>query len=254
MSIFGNFVYSPSQTMLPPREDDAPFLTVFTPAYNEEGNLFHCIETILGKIDELGITAEILIVDDGSTDHTLQIANSIAKENSRVHVIHQQRNQGIGRAFLKAIQHGRGQWFIFIPADLPLHPSELSRFIEAASSADIIVGMRSDRSDYTFLRKLISYSNIFLVRLLFGMKLSQYQYISMYRMDSLRGMKITRLRSAFFLAEILIRARDQGNRLIEVPIQYAPRVSGKPTGAKFVLVIHTVLDLFLFWLGWLFGR
>ncbi len=240
--------------MLPPSNNDSPFLTVFTPAYNEEGNLLHCIETILGKMDELGISSEILIVDDGSTDRTFHIASSIAKENSRVQVIRQAKNQGIGKAFVRAIQHARGQWFIFIPADLPLHPSEVSRFIEAASSADIIVGLRSDRSDYNLLRKVISYSNIFLIRLLFGMKLSQFQYISMYRTDSLRGMKITRTNSAFFLAEILIRARDQGDRLVEVPIQYAPRVSGKPTGAKFLLVIQTVFDLFVFWVGWLFGK
>lgn len=235
-------------------ENDAPFVTVFTPAYNEEDNLSHCIEAILGKMDELNIKSEILIVDDGSTDRTFSIANSIASVNSRVHVIRQEKNQGIGKAFLKAIQHARGQWFIFIPADLPLHPGELSRFMEATSYADIIVGLRSNRSDYTLLRKVISYSNIYLIRLLFGMKLSQYQYISMYHMDSLRDMKITHTDSAFFLAEILIRARDQGKRMIEIPIHYAPRVSGKPTGAKCLLVILTVRDLILFWLGWLFHR
>jgi glycosyltransferase involved in cell wall biosynthesis len=241
-------------SILSPKEDDAPYVTVFTPAYNEEDNLSRCIEAILGEVDELGITAEILIVDDGSTDRTPYIAAAIAGINPRVQVIHQERNQGIGRALLTAIRHARGQWLIFIPADLPLHLSELSRFVEAAPRADIVVGIRSDRSDYNLLRKMISYSNIFLIRLLFGMRLRQYQYISMYRMDTLRGMKITRTNSAFFLAEILIHARDQGKRLVEVAIQYTPRVSGKPTGAKFLLVIHTVCDLLLFWLNWLFHR
>lgn len=162
------------------------------------------------------------------------------------------RNRGIGAAFLTAISHTRGQWLIFIPADLPLEPSEISSYIAAAPLADVIVGLRSDRSDYTLLRKIISYTNIFLIRRLFGMKLNQYQYISMYRMEVLREMPITRTQSAFFLAEILIRARDQGRRLVEVPIHYAPRLSGKPSGAKFLLVIHTVRDLFLFWLGWLY--
>jgi glycosyltransferase involved in cell wall biosynthesis len=241
-------------SLSPSTEDDSPFLTVFTPAYNEEDNLSRCVEAVLGKMDELAVTSEILIVNDGSTDRTFQIANSIADANARVRVIHQEKNQGIGKAFLKAVQHARGQWFIFIPADLPLNPSELSRFIEPTPYADIIVGLRSNRSDYTLLRKVISYSNIFLIRLLFGMKLSQYQYISMYRVALLRNMKITCAGSAFFLAEILIRARDQGKRLIEVPIHYAPRVSGKPTGAKFLLVIQTVRDLFLFWWDWSFRR
>jgi glycosyltransferase involved in cell wall biosynthesis len=236
------------------KENGAPFVTVFTPAFNEEENLPHCAEVVLGKMDGLGVTAEILIVDDGSTDDTARIAKEISKNNPRVRLVRHARNQGIGAAFLTAIDHARGQWLIFIPADLPLDPSEISSYIAAAPGADIVVGLRSDRSDYTILRKVISYTNIFLIRRLFGMKLSQYQYVSMYRMEVLRGMKITRTKSAFFLAEILIRARDQGRRLAEVPIHYAPRLSGKPTGAKFLLVIRTVCDLFLFWLGWLYRR
>jgi glycosyltransferase involved in cell wall biosynthesis len=250
------FVVFPSRTISAPfsHEVPLPFLTVFTPAYNEEENLPRCIEAILQKVDELGITAEILVIEDGSADRTAQVADRLAGANPRVRVIHQERNQGIGKALVTAIRHARGEWLIFIPADLPLHLSELSRFIEAAPYADVVVGLRSDRSDYNILRKLISYSNIFLIRLLFGMRLSQYQYISMYRMDMLRNMKITCTDSAFFLAEILIRARDHGQRIIEVPILYAPRVSGKPTGAKLVLVIRTIFDLFLFWSNWFSSR
>jgi len=236
------------------QEGELPFLTVFTPAYNEEENLPRSVEAILRKVDELGISTEILVIEDGSTDRTAHIADALAGTNPRVRVVHQGRNQGIGRALVSAIPHARGEWLIFIPADLPLDLSELSRFTDAAPYADVVVGLRSDRSDYNILRTLISYSNIFLIRLMFGMRLSQYQYISMYRMDILRNMRITCTDSAFFLAEILIRARDQGCRLIEVPIQYAPRVSGKPTGAKLVLVIQTVLDLFLFWFKWLPSR
>ena len=103
------------------------------------------------------------------------------------------------------------------------------------------MGLRSDRSDYTLLRRLVSWTNIHLIQTLFGMKLRQFQYISMYRMEVLRGMQIEYSRSAFFLAEVLIKARDSGWRLVEVEIRYAPRLSGKPTGAKFKLVVLTVM-------------
>lgn len=231
-----------------------PSVTVFIPAYNEAGNLAHCVEVVLAKMGELGVDAEILIVDDHSQDGTYQLADELACQYERVRCTHHKRNLGIGGAFCTAREQTRGEWMIFIPADLALHPSELGRYFEAAPRADIVVGLRSDRSDYTWLRRLVSWTNIHLIQTLFGMKLRQFQYISMYRMDVLRQIDIEYWRSAFFLAEILIKARDLGCRLVEVDIHYVPRLSGKPTGAKLKLVVLTVADIFRFWIRWKFIR
>ena len=168
--------------------------------------------------------------------------------------VHHPRNLGIGGAFITAVSQAQAEWLILIPADLALEPSELSRYIEAAPQADIVVGLRSDRSDYTLLRQLVSWTNIHLIRTLFGMQLRQFQYISMYRMEVLRGIRIEYGRSAFFLAEVLIKARDLGYQLVEVEIRYAPRLSGKPTGDKLKLLVTTVIDIFRFWLRWLPAR
>jgi len=230
-----------------------PSVTVFVPAYNEEGNLANCVEVLLSKMDELGVASEILIVDDGSRDGTACLADKLSAQQARVRAVHHARNMGIAGAFRTAAGLAQGEWMILIPADLPLHPDELRRYFDASPGADIVVGLRSDRSDYTLLRRLVSGVNIFLIRTLFGMKLHQFQYISMYRMEVLRQIEIEYWRSAFFLAEILIKARDQGRRLVEVDIRYAPRVSGKPTGAKLKLIIHTVFDIFHFWLRWKFS-
>ncbi len=224
-----------------------PFLTVFVPAYNEQANLARCVEVVRAKMQELGVQSEILIVDDGSHDGTGALADSLAVRFQAVRVVHHPTNRGIGGAFVTAAAQAHGEWMILIPADLALHPDELQRYIHAAPGADIVVGLRSDRSDYTLLRRLISYTNIFLVRTLFNMPLRQFQYISMYRMEVLRAIEIEYWRSAFFLAEILIKARDRGAKLVEVEIQYAPRLAGKPTGAKMKLVVHTVVDMFRFW-------
>jgi len=230
-----------------------PSVTVFVPAYNEESNLVHCVEVVLSKLDELGIAAEILIVDDGSLDSTAQLADELAARYPSVRASHHASNLGIGGAFRTAVEEARGEWMILIPADLALHPDELRHYFEAAPEADIVVGLRSDRSDYTLLRWLISWTNIHLIRTLFSMRLRQFQYISMYRMDILRQIEVKYWRSAFFLPEILIKARDQGCRLVEVEVRYAPRVSGKPTGAKFKLIFLTVFDIIRFWLDWRFS-
>jgi glycosyltransferase involved in cell wall biosynthesis len=228
-----------------------PFLTVFIPAYNEQANLERCVGVVDAKMRELGVTSEILIVDDGSQDSTSAIADGLASRQEEVRVIHHPRNLGIGGAFVTAISQAQGEWLILIPADLALEPDELRHYIDAAPRADIVVGLRSDRSDYTLLRRLVSWTNIHLIQLLFGMQLRQFQYISMYRMEVLRNIQVEYSRSAFFLAEVLIKGRDMGARLVEVEIRYTPRLSGKPTGAKSKLVATTVIDIFRFWLRWL---
>lgn len=227
-----------------------PYLTVFVPAYNEAGNIAHCVEAVLQQMELLNVSVEILIVDDCSRDQTGALAEQLAAQDERVRVVHHPENRGIGGGFVTALQQARGEWLILIPADLALKPSELSRYIEAAPRADIVVGLRSDLSDYNWIRKLIHFANITLLRLLFNMPVHQFQYISMYSMDVLRSMQVEYWRSAFFLAEVLIKAHALGFKLVEAEIRYAPRVTGRPTGAKLKLVFTTVRDLFFFWLRW----
>ncbi|MCI0556727.1 MAG: glycosyltransferase family 2 protein [Anaerolineae bacterium] len=226
-------------------------LTVFVPAYNEEKNLPHCVDAVTDKLTRLNIAHEFLIVNDGSRDKTAEIAQQLSAARSNVRVIHHRKNGGIGAAFVTAIQNARGEWLILIPADLALEPDEIHHYVEAAPDADIVVGLRTDQSDYTILRKIVSWTNIKLVQVLFGMKERQFQYISMYRLGVLRQMDIEYWQSAFFHAEVLIKAKALGKKLVEVEIKYAPRVSGKPTGARLKLILLTVRDLFHFWLRWL---
>jgi glycosyltransferase involved in cell wall biosynthesis len=231
-----------------------PFLTVFIPAYNEVNNLEDCIDVVARKMDEMNVSTNFLIIDDGSTDGTGPLAEALAAKNDHITSMHHDRNLGVGGAFLTAVENAQSEWLILIPADLALAPDELHRYIDASSETDIVVGLRSDRSDYTLLRNIVSWSNIHLIQTLFQMELRQYQYISMYRLDLLHEIEIEFWRSAFFLAEILIKARDMGKRLVEVDIHYAPRLRGKPTGAKMILVIRTVIDIFRFWLRWVRGN
>jgi glycosyltransferase involved in cell wall biosynthesis len=189
-------------------------------------------------------------VDDASTDDTFVVAQALAARCPGVRVVQHAANGGIGRAFKTGVENACGAWLILIPADLALQPRELAKYLEAARGADIVVGNRSNVDDYSFFRRLVHYANIGLIRLLFGMPLRQFQYISLYRLAVLRQMDIEFTGSAFVLAEILIKARALGARLVEVPIEYLPRASGQATGARWKLVAATVRDLLTFWWRW----
>lgn len=228
-------------------EAAAPFLSILVPARNEEAGLPRAVEVLLHEVDKLGAEAELLIVDDGSSDRTGAIADALAGQHPRVRAFHHPTNRGVGGALLTAIGQASGEWLILIPADLALDPAELSKFVDASAQADVVVGIRSDRSDYSFVRKLISVINICLIRILFHMRERQFNYISMYRLAVLREMQIVYWRSAFFHAEILIKARDLGRRLVEAEIRYLPRATGRASGARPALIVRTGWDMLHFW-------
>lgn len=224
-----------------------PFLTVLMPAYNEAAGLARSVETLLPAPARLGITFEVLIVNDASTDGTGQVADALAVQHPTVRVIHHAANRGIGGGFVSGVAAARGEWFILIPADLAMDPAELSRYLDASRGADVVVGVRSDRRDYSGWRRIVSFVNIGLIQLLFGMKERQFNYISMYRLAVLRAMQIEYWRSAFFHAETIIKAKALGYRIAEVEVSYVPRASGRATGAHPRLVAATVRDMLEFW-------
>lgn len=225
----------------------APFLTVFMPAYNEARGLTANVGTLLAALDGYGITYEVLIVNDASVDDTGRLADALAARHPQVRVIHHPVNRGIGGGFVSGIAAARGEWFILIPADLAMDLGELQRYFAAAASADVVVGVRSDRSDYSGWRRVVSFVNIGLIRFLFAMRERQFNYITMYRLAVLAAMKIEYSHSAFFHAETIIKAKALGYRIAEVEVSYVPRRTGHATGARPRLIAATLRDMLQYW-------
>jgi len=228
-----------------------PVWSVLIPAYNERVGLARSVTALQAQLAAMELEAEILIVDDGSRDGTGPIADVLATESPAVRAIHHPHNQGIGAAFVTGVAHARGEWLILIPADLALDLGELHQYLGASRAADIIVGNRSDIRDYSGFRRLVHYTNIGLIRLLFGIPLHQFQYISLYRLTTLRGLEIEYSGSAFFLAEILIKACALGAHLVEVEIRYVPSTTGQATGARARQILDTLRDMARFWCRWM---
>lgn len=229
----------------------SPFLSVVMPAYMEEAALASSVEAVLAQLHSQGLAAELLVVDDASPDQTGAIAEALAARHAEVRAFHHPHNLGIGGGFLTGIREARGEWLIMIPADLALEVSELQRYLAAASgTVDIVVGISSPRTDYTLFRRLVSWANIRLIQVMFGMALRQFNYICLYQMETLRHIPINYWRSACFYTEILVKAQAAGKRLTEVDIQYLPRGRGRASGGHWRLIWRSVRDLLVFWLRW----
>jgi glycosyltransferase involved in cell wall biosynthesis len=227
-----------------------PWLTVLMPAYNEQECLADSVQQVLAKLRELGVPGEVLVVDDCSRDRTPAIADDLAARYPEVRVCHHPLNRGIGGGFLTGVREAHGQWLILIPADLALDLDRLCQYLDASAGADVVVGVRRGWGDYTTYRQWVSRVNVWAIRQLFGLPLRQFNYISLYRLDLLRGIEIRYWHSAFFYAEILVKLRDGGARLVEVDIPYVGRPNGRATGARTRYIVSTALDMLHFWAAW----
>ena len=132
-------------------DSERPRLTFFFPAYNEEENV---AETVSRALDEIGPlvdgSIEVLVVDDGSTDRTPELADALAAGDPRVRV-HHQENRGYGGALRAGFENSRGELIGFSDGDLQFDLSEMSRLLERLDDprkpVDVVIGYRIKRRD-----------------------------------------------------------------------------------------------------------
>ncbi|MDD3180237.1 MAG: glycosyltransferase family 2 protein [Opitutaceae bacterium] len=159
-----------------------PALSLVVPAFNEEELFDHCMRTLHGCGAQLGLLIEIVIVDDGSTDRTPQVADTLARELPRVAACHQP-NQGIGGAFRTGTQEATGEYLMLWPADMPAAPEDLAPFAALFGHADVIVGVRRRRIGYNPLMRFNAWLYPHIVRWLFGLRLRDVKWIQAYRRE-----------------------------------------------------------------------
>ena len=227
-------------------------LTIILPAYNEEENLENTVTKIQEEMKNLHLPFELLIINDASTDSTLAIAERLKNSDINIKVISHPQNRGPGSGIVTGIANATGDLLTFIPADLAMDMKEIKKYLDAAKNADVVIGLRSDRSDYSVFRKFVSVVNIMMIKVLFNMKEKQFNYIHMYHTKIFEKFK-PETNGVFITAEIMIKAKYYGFKIAEVNINYLPRVHGKATCGKPSTITKTVKDMFKFWFKWTFS-
>jgi glycosyltransferase involved in cell wall biosynthesis len=132
-------------------------LSVVVPFYNESENICRMHEAIVKSMEPLGMPFEMVFVDDGSKDDTLELAIQIARRDSRVRVVKFRRNFGQTPAMAAGIEHARGEILITMDGDLQNDPNDIRLFLEKMDQGyDIVVGWRFNRQDKMISRKIPS--------------------------------------------------------------------------------------------------
>src|SRR6195256_2237791 len=132
----------------------APDISVFLPVLNEEPNLRPLHEKLDRALAQLGRSAEIIYVDDGSTDGSLAVLRELATRDRRVKVIALRRNYGQTPAMAAGIDAARGQVLIPMDADMQNDPVDIGRLLEKIDEGyDVVSGWRKNRKDKMITRK-----------------------------------------------------------------------------------------------------
>jgi glycosyltransferase involved in cell wall biosynthesis len=134
-----------------------PDLSVIVPFYNEEESIAAMHAAIVGAVEPLGIPFEMVFVDDGSRDRTLEVATGIARQDERVRVVKFRRNYGQTPAMAAGIEQARGRVLVTMDGDLQNDPRDIEHFLAKIDEGnDIVVGWRFNRQDKLISRKIPS--------------------------------------------------------------------------------------------------
>jgi len=228
-------------------------LTIIVPSFNEELNLELTIKTIITDAQKYLSSFEVIIVDDGSTDNTQKIALHIKNNYANIYLVTHKKNLGLGAAILSGVKVARYNLITYLPADGQAYLRDIINGLQIAQNADLVLTYRLRRSDYTALRKLLSLSLTILMRIFFGLRYKDYNWVHIYKKHIFSKIEIS-TKSVFFLGEIVIKAHQQRMKIAEVESVYRPRRSGVSKTAKFRIVSIAFLDLLRVWYSLYIGK
>ncbi len=150
-------------------------ISIFVPAYNEAGNLEGAVRDIVSAADEVFEDYEVLIVNDGSTDGTGEKAERLARENSRIQVIHNPGNLGFARCYQIALARAEKDHFIFLPGDHGIAAQSVREIFASVGRADVVVPYIQNHQARAWHRRVMSRVCVFLSNRVSGFKLKYYQ-------------------------------------------------------------------------------
>jgi glycosyltransferase involved in cell wall biosynthesis len=223
-------------------------LSVFFPALNEEKNIKSTILEAEKVLQELNLKSyEIIVVNDGSVDKTGDIVEELVRETPSLRLINHPTNLGYGHALKTGFSNANYPWVTFTDSDRQFDFSEITRFLEKADEADLILGYRVKRAD-SLLRRIYTFGWKTLALILLGLTVRDYScgfkmikkkvYEAVLPLEA--GEKVTQI-------EFLVKAKRLGFKFADVGVNHYPRKFGTPTGAKIKVVVRSVVDIFKLW-------
>jgi len=216
-------------------------LSIIVPVYNEEDSIELLFDSIQTATRQLAMPWELILVDDGSQDHSLEkIKTLIQKNPGKLSVVVLRRNFGQTAAIAAGIDQAKGDVIILLDADLQNDPADIPRMVAKINEGfDVVSGWRYDRRDKFFTRTLPSHIANWIISKVTRVYLHDYGCtLKAYRREVITGFRLYGEMHRF----IPVYANSVGARITEIKVQHHARRYGK---AKYGLerTLKVILDL-----------
>lgn len=219
-----------------------PSLTAFIPVRNEEDDVVPAAEALLRTLPTVAERSELVIVDDGSTDRTGELADAFARRHPTVRVIHHPVGRGYGAALRTGLAAARAEYVFFTDGDRQFDPADLAALVRHARNADAVVGYRRVRQDPVRRRVSGSAWNA-LVRVVLGLRVRDVNCAFKLLRRSTVADFAPASDGAAISAELMLHLHRTGRRVVEVPVAHRPRHAGRPSGGRPRVVARAFVEL-----------
>lgn len=219
-------------------------VSLVIPVYNESANMARVIPMARETLNQVSGTFEIVLVDDGSTDDTVVVAQAeMGDQVDHLRVVTHARKSGYGITVADGLRAATGDWIAFVDGDGQFDPRDLRRLAELSDGADLIAGWRIHRAD-PWHRSVVSGTFNVLVRLLYGISYRDIDCgFKLMRRELLRVASPILARSALLNTELYFKATRSGLIIRQVGIQHHRRIAGVRSGGRLVPILRAVREL-----------
>jgi glycosyltransferase involved in cell wall biosynthesis len=222
-------------------------LSVVFPAYNDAGTIASMVIAARIAARSLVDEYEIIVVNDGSSDHTAEVLAELEPAFPELRVVHHPRNRGYGGALRSGFQKASKDLIFYTDGDAQYDPREMERLFAAwTDESDFVNGVKIGRSD-PLHRAIIGRIYHWFVRVSFGLPLKDVDCdFRLFRRAIFDKVELTK-DSGVICVELMKKVQDHGFRIQQVPVHHYHRVYGRSQFFNWRRVMKTLLDLSRLW-------
>ncbi|MBI3651417.1 MAG: glycosyltransferase family 2 protein [Acidobacteria bacterium] len=219
-----------------------PSLSIVVPLYNEEANIETLIKAIFAVFSTDANFLELILVDDGSHDHTAALARQAIACDSRIRLLSHTENRGLGAAIRTGLAAAEGELVLYTDADLPFDFQLIPQLLARATDNNIVIGYRANRGE-GLRRWVLTKGYHLLCYCAFRLRVRDINFAC--KLLPRRALSRMKLHSegSFIDAEMLLEGQRQGFEITEFPLTYYPRVCGISTLSRPAVVVGILKEM-----------
>lgn len=222
-------------------------LSIFFPFWNEGKNMEQVISKAIPVAKKVADKWEIIMVDDGSSDNTADIARKLESKQLSLKLVSHQPNRGYGAALKEGFASARYNLIVFTDGDGQFDFSEITKFLEKIENADIVIGHRKKRSDNPLRHLLMNLLKVWDF-VLFDFYFRDIDCgFKLFRKEAIDKIMPLKSEGAMITTEILAKAKKAHLKILQVEVNHYPRIYGDQSGGNLRVILRAVRESLSLW-------